>query len=103
MDKSTQVGIKIPQLDGRKSRCSEETMITNLSNHMPTLTNVATIIINQGVVRHFLNQNNCGATTLQKTMIQYAQAYGPIARLATANCSKIFPLYQAMKTSSRYA
>ena len=27
-----------------------------------------------------LNQNSCGTTTLQVTIVQYAQAYGPEAR-----------------------
>jgi hypothetical protein len=35
-------------------------MITNRSNHMPTFTRIATIIMIQGVVRHFLNQNTLG-------------------------------------------
>ena len=45
-------------------------MITNRSNHMPTLTSRATMNIIHGVVRHRLNQNTCGTTTLQKIIIQ---------------------------------
>ena len=92
----------MPQLLGRKSRVSETTMITNRSSHMPTLTSKATISIIQGVVRHRLNQKACGAATLQKTMVQYAQAYGPSARFSAANCSNGLPLYQAMNNSTAY-
>ena len=62
--------MNMPQLDGRKSRLNETTIITNRSSHMPTFTSRATINIIHGVVRHRLNQNTCGATTLQKIMIQ---------------------------------
>ena len=48
IDKSTQVGIKTNQLEGKKSRLSEATMITNRSNHMPTFTKIATMIISHG-------------------------------------------------------
>ncbi len=39
------------------------------------------------LVRIFLNQKSCGEITLQLTMIQYAQAYWPNARLMKANFS----------------
>ena len=57
-------------------------MMTKRSNHIPTLTSTETPTSIHGVVRTFLNQNTCGAATLQVIMIQYAHAYGPIARFA---------------------
>ena len=68
--KSTGVGEKYAQLDGRKSRLSELTVITNRSNHMPMLTKIVTIHIAQGVQRIYLNQKTCGLITLQLTIIQ---------------------------------
>ena len=49
-------------------------MITNRSNHMPTLTKMQRIQTNVVFWRTALNQKNCGVMTLQLTMIQYAQA-----------------------------
>ena len=70
--KSHTVGMNIPQLEGRKSRCSDVTTITNRSNHIPTLTKIAIMNETQSDVRSFLNQNNCGVTTLQVNIVQYA-------------------------------
>ena len=41
---------------------------------MPTFTHMTTNIMMGMLVRHLRNQNNWGETTLQKIMIQYAQA-----------------------------
>ena len=69
MAQSTQLGVKYAQLAGKKS-CSKERTITNRSNHIPTLTHITTNIMTGILVLHFLNQNSCGLTTLQKIMIQ---------------------------------
>jgi hypothetical protein len=64
------VGLKYPQDDGRKSRCSDVTMITNRSNHMPMLMTIdATKRIGM-LVRARLDQKICGVITLQVIMIQ---------------------------------
>ena len=78
-------------------------MMTNRSNHMPTLTQAATPKMSQGLLRARRDQNTCGVTTLQKTIVQYAQAYGPNARLMKTNPSTGLPLYQEMKNSIAYA
>ncbi len=67
---STMDGEKYPQLDGRKSRASEVTMITKRSNHMPTLTKRQRIQTSVVLLRTALNQKNCGVITLQEIMIQ---------------------------------
>ena len=72
--KSNIVGEKWPQLDGRKSRDKEVTMMTYRSNHMPTLTRMPMTNITGILVRTFLNQKSWGIMTLQLTMIQYAAA-----------------------------
>ena len=46
-----------------------------------------------------MTQKTCGKMRLQLIMVQYAQAYGPNARLANANCSYSTWLYQAIKNS----
>ena len=58
------------QLEGRKSRCSDVTMMTKRSNHMPTLTSIEMTNTTGSVRRTLRNQNNCGTPTLQATMIQ---------------------------------
>ena len=74
IEKSTQVGVKYPQLDGKKSLCKDEAIIINLSNHIPTLTRTTTMNITGSDLLNFLNQNNCGKSELQETIIQYPQA-----------------------------
>src|SRR5215468_3112578 len=91
---STQVGTKYDQLDGKKSRCRLVTMMTKRSNHMPTFTSIEVPKISQGFVRAFFHQKICGLSTLQVTMIQYAQPYGPKARFRNTNNSTSLPLYQ---------
>ena len=71
---STQVGEYVLQLEGRKSRCRLVTMMTKRSNHMPTLMTSESTKMAAGEVRIFLNQKNCGLTTLHVTIVQYAQA-----------------------------
>src|SRR4029077_12497840 len=100
---STQVGVYEFQLDGRKSRESDVTMMTKRSNHIPTLTQAATPKMTQGLLRARRDQNTWGAATLQDTIVQYAQAYGPNARLMKTNPSAGFPLYHEMKNSIAYA
>ena len=65
---STHVGTNIPQDDGRKSRDSEETMITNRSNHIPMSTHIATNMIAQMFVRIFFDQKSWMDITLQKVI-----------------------------------
>ena len=68
---SIDVGEYIAQFDGRKSRCSEVTMMTNRSNHMPTLTRIESDEERgDAASARVLNQSNCGTSTLQLTMIQ---------------------------------
>ena len=70
MPRSTQVGVNMCQLEGRKSRERLVTMITKRSNHMPTFTHMATSMITHRLVRSRLDQNNWGASTLQETIVQ---------------------------------
>jgi len=51
-------------------------MITKRSNHMPTLTTKPMANVHQGLVRNLGSQCNCGSSTLQLIIVQYAQAYG---------------------------
>src|SRR5258706_15176224 len=78
-------------------------MITKRSNHIPTLTAAATPKMTQGLLRARRDQNTWGVATLQNTIVQYAQAYGPNARLMNTNPSAGFPLYHEMKNSIAYA
>ena len=89
----------MPHDDGRKSRCSDVTMMTKRSNHMPMLTKIDTMKRTTMLVRAFLNQKTCGESTLHVIIVQYAHQYGPKARLMNVNCSYGFWLYQAMKNS----
>src|SRR5262249_17884083 len=69
-DTSQTVGRKYPHADGRKSRWSEVTMITNRSNHIPMLTKIDITKRIGMLVRAFLNQNTCGLITLQLIIVQ---------------------------------
>src|SRR5437763_326906 len=93
------VGLKSHQLDGRKSRDSDVTMITKRSNHMPMLAKNAAMKTTSRLVRIDLNHRICGATALQKIITQNAQPYQPKARFQNANFSYSCPLYQAVKNS----
>ena len=62
---STHVGWNMPQLDGRKSRAMEVTMMTKRSNHMPILTNWQMMNTQIRFRRQKRNQKNCGEITLQ--------------------------------------
>src|SRR5512138_3751047 len=64
------VGVYMAQLEGRKSRCSDVTMITNRSNHIPTLIRIDNTKIAGMEVRNLLNQNSCDIRALQPNMIQ---------------------------------
>src|SRR6267378_3591126 len=77
---SMTVGRYIDQLDGKKLRCSDVTMITNRSSHMPTFTRIDTT--NSAATFCLMRRahSNCGAITLHATMVQKHHAYGPVAR-----------------------
>ena len=45
-------------------------MITKRSNHMPMLTKIETTKSASRLCRTFLNQNSCGTSTLQLTIVQ---------------------------------
>src|SRR5207244_319070 len=51
MPRSTQVGVKLAQLEGRKSCCSDSTMMTKRSDHMPIWTASATRKSSQPLAR----------------------------------------------------
>src|SRR5262245_346840 len=99
MLQSTQVGVYMAQLDGRKSRWSEVTMMMKRSHHIPTLIKTDATHIAARFVRTRRDQNSCGTATLQNIMSQKTGAYGPPRRLAKANPSLGLPLYQARKFS----
>ena len=67
---STHVGWNCPHEPGRKSWCSDCTMMTNRSYHIPTFTNVTTISTNHGVCRHHRTQNTCGMKRLHVIITQ---------------------------------
>src|SRR5205823_5128145 len=85
---TTQVGMKKPQEDGRKSRCNPPTMMMNRSNHMPAFTHMQTKYTTKILRRHQRNQKSCGESTLQNNMPthQYHQ-YGPNTRFQKAKRS----------------
>jgi hypothetical protein len=56
--------------DGRKSWCSEVTMITKRSNHIPMLTKIEITNSATTLSRSFLNQKSCGTSTLQLIIVQ---------------------------------
>ena len=74
-------------------------MITKRSNHMPMFTKIDSTNMNGTLVRSFLNQKNCGETTLQEIIVQYAHAVGTERAVDEGECSYGLPLYQAMKNS----
>src|SRR5437868_2476339 len=78
-------------------------MMTKRSNHMPMFTKIEMTNMNGTFVRSFFDQKNCGESTLQEIIVQYAHAYGPIARLMNVKRSYGLPEYQAMKNSMPYA
>src|SRR3972149_10481774 len=85
-----------------KPRDRDVTMMTKRSNHIPTLMRIETPTSIHGVVRARLNQSAWGTTTLHKSMVQNAHAYGPRARLTRVNFSWGLPEYHAMKNSMPY-
>src|SRR5215510_11515557 len=78
-------------------------MITNRSNHIPTLIRMHAMKMRIGLRRTFLSQNTCGTSTLQLTIRKYAHQNGPNARLMKVKLSNMLPEYQAMKNSVAYA
>src|SRR4051812_43080344 len=79
---STTVGKNMCHSPGRNARCSEVTMMTNRSNHIPMVTRKLITKTTNGLVRIFLNQKTCGESTLQLIIVQYAHQYGAFAGLA---------------------
>lgn len=59
------VGENIAQEDGRKSLCSDVTMITNRSNHIPMFTKIEMMKVAVRLLLMLLNQKSCGVITLQ--------------------------------------
>ena len=56
-----------------KSWCERPgTMMTNRSNHMPTLMRIDATNMTAMLVRIFLNQKTCGTSTLQELMRAHA-------------------------------
>ena len=70
MATSITVGWYIDQLDGRKSRCSEVTMMTKRSNHIPTLTRSEMPKSAGTEARTRRDQRVCGTRRLQVTIVQ---------------------------------
>ena len=67
---SMMVGRYIVQLEGRKLRCSDVTMITKRSNHMPTFTRMERMN-SAGMLRLTRRiHNSCGASALQPAIVQ---------------------------------
>src|SRR5206468_1485798 len=94
-------GVYVLHVDGKYVRHKVVTIITKRSNHIPILTTIDRTKVAITEVRIFLNQNNCGDTTLHPIMIQYDQASGPVARFKNAYCSHSTPEYQATNNSVR--
>src|SRR6476646_9134500 len=103
MQMSMMVGLKLPHDEGKKSRCSEVTMMTKRSNHMPMLMKMLITNITGMLVRSFFDQKSWGEITLQVIIDQYAHQSGPVARLMNTYFSYGLPEYQAMKNSIAYA
>src|ERR1700674_3579314 len=89
---SQRVGAYMPHEDGRKSRCNEGTMITNLSSHIAQLISKASRKISPTLERTRRDQSACGSTMLNAIRLQYTAAYGPLARLAIKYFSNTLPL-----------
>src|SRR5271170_593093 len=101
VQRSTQVGQKLCQLDGTKSRVSEVTKISNRSNHMPMFPHTATTQSSNKLERSFFDQPICGAMTLQKNMMHQLHMYGPKTRLWKVNRSNGLDPYAAAKNSMK--
>jgi hypothetical protein len=67
---SVTVGMYMAQLDGKKSRWSEVTIMTNRSNHMPMFIRIERTKIAGMDVLTRLDQNSCGTMALHATMVQ---------------------------------
>src|SRR5690242_18907579 len=93
------VGAYIAQLDGRKSRCKDVTMITNRSNHIPTLMRIDKTKMAGIQVRSFLIQKSWETRALHPDIIKYAHAYGPRLRLIITKISFGLPLCNPVKIS----
>jgi hypothetical protein len=66
---------------------------------MPMLMKIEMMKSAVRLIRIFRNQSNCETKALQMIMVQPAHHMGPKARRKNVVCSKILPLYQAMKYS----
>src|SRR5215471_1300895 len=87
MAQSQTVPAYIPQDDGRKSRCKLVTMMTKRSNHIPTSTIAEIASSTPGLVRTRFHHSACGTSTLHVINPQYANRYGPVARLTCVKMS----------------
>jgi hypothetical protein len=74
-------------------------MMTNLSSHIPTLTNMATMNSITVLVLNLLNHISCGAMMLHRINNQYIGAYGPVVRFFSMKISYSLPLYQPKNCS----
>src|SRR5688572_16798003 len=102
VDQSHSVGAYISHDDGRKSRCSDTTMIMNRSSHIPML--ITTLIPNSiaRFVRTALDHRSWGTTTLHANSSHVVHQYGPNSRFLIMNHSYSLPLYHPKNTSLRY-
>src|SRR5204862_7951365 len=69
------------------SPASDTTMITNRSNHIPTLTKIETTNNPRMLVRTFFDHNSHGRRPLQMFIVQLAHQKGPNARYQNASRS----------------
>ena len=65
-------------MDGRCPRCSDITMITKRSHHIPTLISSDSTQTSGTLRRTRRDQKNWVTTTLQNIITQNAQALGPV-------------------------
>src|SRR5688500_16867423 len=67
---SMMVGVYEAHVEGRNDRSSDDTMITNRSNHIPMFTKMLMTNTASTDPRTPLNQRSCGITTLHVTIVQ---------------------------------
>src|SRR5262245_52635452 len=77
-------------------------MMTNRSNHIPTLIRIEIGSSAVGLQRMRRTHRSCGTHTLHSTIVQNAHEYGPVARLTKTKRSSAWPPYQADMNSFAY-
>src|SRR5947208_7854785 len=78
MPQSAQVGLYVAFANrSNGSPASETTMITNRSNHIPTLTKIETTNNPRMLVRTFFDHRSNGRNALQMIIVQLAHQNGP--------------------------